>query len=68
VISGTSTADQFYSSVRSRWRFVNPEEILHTLFSIFYVAGIVLFYGWKFSRCNMEFVMDLKLKGTIGGR
>ena len=27
-ISGTSTVDQFYSSVRSRWRFVNPEKYL----------------------------------------
>ena len=25
-LSGTTTADQFYSSVRSRWGFENPEK------------------------------------------
>jgi hypothetical protein len=69
-VSGTSTADQFYSSVRSRWGFINPEKYFTNYHQSSMPQGQFdstehITAGSSLVAIS-KFVMNFKLDGTIG--
>lgn len=67
-VSGTSTADQFYSSVKSRWGFINPEKYFTNYHQTSMPQGQLDSTEHITAGSSLDAIpMNYKLDGTIGG-